>query len=82
MDNYRSAFRLYVYKRLAEYQNFEAPIEMNTPQKYNAYAAIRAVIALRFEMKPFKCKGNRRMDYETYVRYCRAVDEILPPKEE
>ena len=42
-----------------------------------------AVLALRFSpVRIFKQSGNSKLDHETYLRLCRAVDEMLPERKE
>lgn len=83
MENYREAFRQYIYRRISQYKTFRAAELDATPQKHNAYVNIRAVLALRFAPEMiFKQGGNGKMDYETYAKCCKAVDDMLPPKDD
>lgn len=81
MENYRDAFRQYVYRRLSQYKDWGTSVEDTTMQKYNAYVNIRAVIALRLAPENhIRTRGNCRMDKSAYEKYCQIVDEILPPR--
>ena len=82
-DNWRDDFRLYVFRRISQYKDFGVDVEVMTPQKHNTYVNIRAVLALRFSPERiFKQGGNSKLDHETYLRLCRAVDEMLPERKE
>ena len=82
-DNWRDDFRLYVFRRISQYKDFGVDVEVMTPQKHNTYVNIRAVLALRFSPERiFKRGGNSKLDHESYLRLCRAVDEMLPERKE
>jgi hypothetical protein len=80
--NYRPDLQVYVYRRMEQYLPTGIPEHLNTPTRYNYYAAIRTVIKLRLAPEVvFKPGGNSKMDKATYERLTKLVDEILPEKE-